>query len=305
MMITATKKLSPLLRWAGGKYNQPKIIKRLLELYEPYRDSHVWVEPFCGALGATFRVMPYRAILSDSNKWLIRFYETIKDGNNLNPEYFDKDYYDLRKILRGEMARDGYGDCLSRPDFASVFYAVNRKGFNGVWRVNASGEYNVPAGKDSQGRLLTCKMPSDYDQYFAAMDKWSFDAQPWQMQLTLKSNLMGFNRSPKFIYIDPPYDNGFVGYQAGGFTWDDQKELAEWAALSPHPVVMSNLATPRIMELYSSLGFDVEEVSARRSVSRNGDREKVVEILATKNVMTAAKFVERELGGMVMEVRSR
>jgi DNA adenine methylase len=87
-----------------------------------------------------------------------------------------------------------------------------------------------------------------------------------------------------FIYADPPYDVPFTTYSAGGFSWDDQIRLAQWLAHHPNPVIASNQATERILDLYSSLGFDIAILNAPRMISCTGDRTPAKEMLATRNL---------------------
>ncbi|NJR32253.1 MAG: hypothetical protein HC778_04620 [Chamaesiphon sp. CSU_1_12] len=90
-----------------------------------------------------------------------------------------------------------------------------------------------------------------------------------------------------FLYLDPPYDSnpeksGFTAYFGNEFGWGQQQELVEWAAQWECPVVISNLGTSRIVTLYERAGYEIEYIQAPRSISCDGNREKVWEILAKK-----------------------
>ena len=87
-----------------------------------------------------------------------------------------------------------------------------------------------------------------------------------------------------FIYADPPYDVEFTQYSKEVFTWADQVRLAEWLALHPGPVVLSNQATPRIVRLYRAHGFSLRFLDAPRRISCNGNRTPAREVLAVKNL---------------------
>ena len=87
-----------------------------------------------------------------------------------------------------------------------------------------------------------------------------------------------------FIYADPPYDVEFRQYSKEGFNWKDQVRLAHWLARFQGPVVASNQATERIVELYDSLGFQIKILDAPRMISCTGDRSKAKEMLAIKNI---------------------
>jgi DNA adenine methylase len=91
-------------------------------------------------------------------------------------------------------------------------------------------------------------------------------------------------RPTDFVYADPPYDVEFTTYSAGGFSWEDQKRAALWLAAHPGPVVLSNQATPRIVDLYARLGFTLRFAAAPRRISCNGDRSDTAEVVALKNL---------------------
>lgn len=273
MIATLTKPayLPPLLRWAGGKANQPTVYNRVAELYEPFRSSHNWTEPFCGGLGVTHRIAPQRAILSDINPYLIRFHKAIQSGVEFHwqTRMVGTPYEDLREMLNDEITGKSH---ISDPDFAALFYQINRRSFNGLWRVNRQGKFTVPVGRNSKKELLTAPFP-DTKLYQNLMQGWEFYCSHWkQVEVPERS----------FVYCDSPYDDGFSSYSKDNFHWRDQVDLAEWAAMLDCPVILSNKATDRILELYSSLGFTIEIVGAKRSVSCNGDRKKVNEVIAFK-----------------------
>lgn len=278
--VTKTTYLPPLLRWTGGKANQPTVYNRVAELYAPFRDSHIWVEPFCGGLGMSHRIAPQKAILSDINPHLIRFHKAIQSGVEFHWQTWmiGTPYEELREVLNVEIAGESQ---LSDYCFAALFYQINRRSFNGLWRVNRQGEFNVPVGRNGKGDLLVAPFP-DTKPYQELMQGWEFRCGEWQEQLAIKSNGEPVNQEPRFIYCDPPYDCDFTQYSKESFGWFRQQQLAEWAAVSPHPVVISNAATDRIIELYSNLGFTIEIVGAKRSVSCNGDRKRVDEVIAWK-----------------------
>ncbi|MCS6873029.1 MAG: DNA adenine methylase, partial [Anaerolineae bacterium] len=87
-----------------------------------------------------------------------------------------------------------------------------------------------------------------------------------------------------FVYADPPYDVEFTSYSAGGFSWDDQRRLADWLSAHTGPVLLSNQATARIIELYEAHGFQLRYFEAPRRISANGDRTPAREVLAYRNL---------------------
>lgn len=275
--MSKIKPLHPFLKWAGGK---TWLAPRLADMYEPYRKTHTWVEPFCGALGAALGVNPKYAILNDINPHLINLHRQVKRGLELDPflkkgDYNDEEsYYQLRTRFNSFQSneRTSQGE---RELLAELFYYLNRVGYRGVCRTNNSGGFNVPYGHYKKPIL-----DHDFSLYQKAFVHWQFPNFSYQDFI---DSFLEEAQPDLFVYADPPYDAGFVGY-SGSFTWDDQVNLASTLAALNCPVVASNKATDRIIDLYEGLGFVVENVSAPRKISCNGDRSPVTEILATKNL---------------------
>jgi len=272
-MITATKPLTPFLKYAGGK---TWLAPKLAEMYEPYR-TYTWIEPFCGALGATLGVMPEKAILSDVNPHLINLYRQISESDFKSPSGWEnsKEMFDhVRETFNRSLNPK---DCILAGDWwkAKAFYYLNRTCFNGLCRFNLKGEFNVGYGKFKKPILN-----HDFSVYREVFKNWEFFNLCYGDTLSIVKDSVFLTN---FVYADPPYDAGFTGYN-GSFNWNDQVNLAEMLASLNCPVVASNKETDRTVDLYKSLGFNIEIVSAPRKISCNGDRTAVREILASKNL---------------------
>jgi DNA adenine methylase len=153
---------------------------------------------------------------------------------------------------------------------AALFYYLNRTAFNGLCRFNSRGFFNVPFG-----RYKTIPYIHDFSEYAAALQNY---------ELT-DGDFTSLKLHPQdFVYADPPYDVEFTSYSAGGFSWDDQKRLAHWLADHKGPVVASNQATVRILELYRSLRFTIQLLDAPRRISCDGNRDAAREMFATRNI---------------------
>ncbi len=262
--VTQTGPLSPPLKWAGGKR---WLVPYLLPLWEPHRHRRL-VEPFCGGLAVALGLMPERALLNDVNPHLINFYRWLQRGLIITLEMrYDKEMYYAYRDRFNALIREGKEQTR---EAAELFYYLNRTGYNGLCRFNRKGEFNVPFG-----RYKRVTYRHDWTAYATPLARWEF-------------TVMDFEALPideeDFIYADPPYDVEFRDYSAGGFSWEDQVRLAEWLAQHPGPVVASNQATPRIVRLYTSLGFTLRYLEAPRRISSNGDRTPAREILALKHV---------------------
>lgn len=226
------------------------------------------MEPFIGGMAVTLGLLPDNALLNDSNPHLINFYAWLKRGLRAELEMVnDSEVYYRYRTRFNELICSGH---VESKEAAELFYYLNRTGYNGLCRFNSSGEFNVPFGK-----YKTITYTYDFTQYAYALADWQLSNGDFSA-LTINPT--------DFIYADPPYDVDFTSYSAGGFSWDDQLRLAEWLAAHPGPVVASNQATERVLDLYASYRFDVKVLPAPRMISCTGDRTPALEMLATKGV---------------------
>jgi DNA adenine methylase len=264
LLLPVAAPLAPPLKWAGGKR---WLAPHLSALYKPHNQRR-FVEPFCGALAATLGLMPERALLNDRNPHLMHFYAWVKRGLKLTlwMEY-DKELYYVHRKRFNELMREGQADSA---EAAGLFYYLNRTCFNGLCRFNQSGEFNVPFG-----RYKTVNYVRDFSAYERAFARWDFLSVDFE-SVPLESG--------DFVYADPPFDVQFTQYAKEAFGWEDQVRTAEWLARHKGPVVLSNQATDRIVELYRKLGFKLRFLDAPRRISCTGDRTPAREVLAVRNV---------------------
>lgn len=263
--IEAGKALLPSLKWAGGKR---WLVPHLLRYWQSHAGARL-VEPFCGGLSVALGLLPDRALLNDINPHLMNFYYQVRMGLVITiPMVNDETaYYACRAQLNALIARGEF----QTAEAASLFYYLNKTGYNGLCRFNASGGYNVPFG-----RYKAINYRTDFTAYQGLFCRWNFNNASFERVQLWKGD---------FVYADPPYDVPFTQYSAGGFDWDDQVKTAEWLARHDGPVVLSNQATPRIEELYRDLGYDVQFLKAPRRISCTGDRAPAPEVLASRNVV--------------------
>jgi DNA adenine methylase len=262
---TAAVPLKPPLKWAGGKR---WLLKEIKPLWLPHRHRRL-VEPLGGGLAITLGLMPERAWVNDINPHLINFYEWVRRGLTIpftEEDHNPETYYRNRDRFN-ELIRTGRADTH---EAAQLFYYLNRTGYNGLCRFNGSGEFNVPFGK--YRRVV---YERNFERYCEAFRRWEFT------HLDFKE--MNFDPSD-FIYADPPYDVEFTKYSKEDFSWSDQECLAARLAEHRGPVVLSNQATPRIINLYEKHKFHIRKIHGPRRISCNGDRTPAVEVLATRNL---------------------
>ena len=252
----------PPLKWAGGKRWLVPHLKTIWESNSRRR----YVEPFCGGLAVVLGLQPQRALLNDINPHLINFYRQVRKSLAMRIEMRndEKLFYRHRKRFN-QLVRDGKAHT---DEGAQLFYYLNRTCFNGLCRFNKGGDFNVPFGT-----YKTINYASDFDEYAKVFKRWKFTNE----------DIEALRIEPEdFVYADPPYDVEFTTYSSGGFSWDDQVRTAKRLAHHRGPVVISNQATPRIVELYEGLGFELSYLAGPRRISCTGDRTAAREVLAIK-----------------------
>ncbi len=254
--------LKPPLKWAGGKR---WLVPHLLPLWNNYSRRRL-VEPFCGGLAVALGIMPAEALLSDLNEHLINFFNRVKEGLviDISMENDEKLYYTQRTKFN-QLLKDGRQNTA---EAAGLFYYLNRTGYNGLCRFNRKGLFNVPFGSYKK---ITYRR--DFRPYSGVFKSWCFQAGDFE-NLDIEKTA--------FIYADPPYDVEFTQYSEKAFNWEDQVRLAHWLHGHRGPVVLSNQATGRIIDLYKSLDFKIHYLQGPRRISCTGERTPANEILALR-----------------------
>jgi len=258
------RELTPPLKWAGGKR---WLVPILRPLWQPHAHRRL-VEPFVGGMAVTLGLSPTSAVLNDTNTHLINLYTWLQRGLlSTIPMINDRDFYYQQRTRFNQLVTD---EQSATHETAELFYYLNRTGYNGLCRFNSKGGFNVPFG-----RYKTINYTRDFTPYSPLLSSWKFTTGDFSHVLVSSSD---------FIYADPPYDVEFTTYSPGGFSFDDQTRLAKWLAQHPGPVVASNQATERILNLYTQLGFQITIYDAPRMIACNGDRTPAREMLATRGV---------------------
>lgn len=258
---------NPLLKWAGGKR---WIVSVLSPIMKKIRKDTL-VELFAGGAALSLKLEVSKATLNDKNVHLINFYNQIRKGVDIfslgiefenDKETFYENRSKFNALIREERT--------NTPDSAALFYYLNKTAYNGLMRFNSKGFFNTPFGKYKKINYLF-----DIEHYKEIFKNWLFTNKDFADVPIPKDAI---------VYADPPYDVEFTHYNAGGFDWKDQVRLAKYLSSLLNPVILSNQATDRIIKLYESSGFDVTLIDAPRFISCNGNREKVKEVIAYKNI---------------------
>ena len=269
-----TIKARPFLKWVGGKTQLlPELIKRIPKTWN--RETDLYFEPFVGAGALFWELQPKCAYLSDANAELFNtwlafekcyvedFFEHLRE---LASHYIVKPeemYYAIRNLTYAECLEA----CLQCSASRTVF--LNKAGFNGLYRVNKAGKFNVPWGQNPNATIF------DEENLTACRDAIH------ACDLTLER--CDFESAPhpapgSLWYADPPYmpiskTSNFTAYTSGGFTYVDQLRLVIYAAKLKAEgvhVLLSQAAEEGLIDQYRRCGFTCDLVQARRSVNSVG-----------------------------------
>lgn len=258
----------PFLKWAGGK--------RWLTTKHAYlfpTDYNTYIEPFLGSGAVYFYLQPKQALLSDANEELIGTYIQIRDNwagvQSILQDYqrhHNKDfYYDLRS--------KSFKDPVKR---AARFLYLNRTCWNGLYRVNMKGKFNVPIGTKNTVILDT--------DNFEATAKLLQNAK---LCVADFQKLIDASQKGDFLFVDPPYTvkhnlNGFVKYNEQIFSWEDQIRLRDCidnALIRGVKILLTNADHDSIKDLYSDIG-EMESLHRASVISGNaGARGKYSELI--------------------------
>lgn len=243
-------KPKPFVKWVGGKRQLLRQFREL-GLYPPEDFNPItntYCEPFVGGGAVFFDLLPKNAELSDLNNELVTTYNVIKNNvdeliRSLQKHIYDKEYY---LEVRAKKVDD-----LSDVEIASRFIFLNRTGFNGLYRVNKSGQFNVPFGRYSNPVICD---EDNLRRVSDALQDVTITHQDYK-------NVLKTAKSGDFIYLDPPYypintTSSFTSYTAEGFLEKEHTELRD-TFVKLHEkdcfVMLSNSDTPFINDLYSGL----------------------------------------------------
>lgn len=268
-----TIKIKPFIRWAGGKQN---LVKELSENL-PKSFSGRYFEPFLGAGSLFFYNSFKNNILADINPILVSTYNFIKESpsevslrlENHRKKISEEYYYKIREKFNRDIRKETF-------DQAANFIFLNHTSYNGIFRVNQKGEYNVPFGK------MKAAIPS-----FDHLSKVSEKLQNSLIICSSYEKLLENVRSNDFVYLDPPYPplNGtsfFQHYTIDKFPAEEQINVSKKAqSLSDNGilVMISNAETPIILDLYK--GWNIKKVKAFRYINTKAKRIQVNELIIT------------------------
>lgn len=260
----------PFLKWAGGK-------TKLLTQYTQYfpKDFKTYYEPFLGGGAVFFYLQPKDAVVTDINLDLINAYCCVRDKlerlmpllENHQQRHSKEYYYQVRShLVTTELER------------AARLIYLNKTCFNGLYRQNSKGLFNVPIGKYKNPKVYNPDLLGSVSKVLKSV----------KIEVRSFESVLDYAKLNDFVYFDPPYyplslTSNFTAYSCYSFNEHDQVKLRNISielAKSGVQVMLSNSDCPFIRELYKN--FNIYEISAARAINSNAEkRGKITEVLIT------------------------
>lgn len=266
--------LAPPLKWAGGKRWFAANYKYLIP-----KEFTKYIEPFVGSGAIFFEIQPKEALLADLNEELINLYKIIRDKPN-----------DLGKIMKQHQANHSHDYyykirsmiCTTDLTRAARTLYLNRTCWNGLYRVNLKGEFNVPKGTKDKVIYET----DNFQLLSSALKNAELKCQDFELSIDAAGK-------GDFLFIDPPYtvahnNNGFIKYNQNLFSWSDQIRLRNAVLRAAHrgaQIIVTNANHQSVKDLYSDKAFETQIVTRASTISgTNKSRGKFEEIVIRANI---------------------
>ena len=276
------KEITPLVKWAGGK----RQLLDELKMHMP-KKYKTYYEPFFGGGALFFAIQPKNAVINDLNTELANLYRTVRTNNSYKKlletldkheaEHSEEYYYNLRNIDRNKEAYNK----MNRYERSARTLYINKACFNGLYRVNSKGEFNVPF--NGKKTIKTYELNNLYAMHeYLSSNNIKICSKDYE-------KVVGTAKKGDFVYFDPPYDvledkQSFTSYTKVDFGKKEQERLCKvFKRLSKRGVklMLSNSNTNFIKELYKD--FNIHIVKARRNINSKGDNRGAVEEVIITN----------------------
>lgn len=270
----------PILKWAGGKR---QILGEILSLFPKDYQERTFHEPMVGGGAVTFHIKPVRGTINDVNPRLTTFYKVVRDHpealieENKTHKNDETYYYEARAEFNKPIHRGN----LSPIREASLLLFLNRTCFNGLYRENSKGEFNVPFGRYSNPDFVQAERIQKCSRILANLEILNRDF----------SYVLDKAEPGDLIYFDPPYQPvsetaNFTEYSKEGFDFQAQQRLRDVCVQLDEKgvrMVLSNSWATIVRELYETIdAFTIHRVTAQREISSKVEtRGDVYEMLVT------------------------
>ena len=245
-------KIKPFIKWAGGKYRLSDEFLKILPNIDFKKNKYI--EPMVGSGGFLFNLNPKKAYISDINENLIYTYCTIRDNVHelielleLYKDSHSADFYYFQRNLYNKLKNLDE----NRLELSALFIYLNKTCFNGLYRENSKGDFNVPLGKDSNDNLLPMAYNEDNLKYISKFLKNK------EIKCHGYEEILNIINEGDFVYLDPPYiplnKSSFTKYSKSDFTLNNHKKLSNFCSkLSDLGAffMLSNSDIPKTREIY-------------------------------------------------------
>lgn len=272
------EKLSPFVKWAGGKKQLTKILKEKMP-----KEYNKYYEPFIGGGALFFEVQPKNAVINDVNKQLLNIYRQLADDSEqviskikeLDSRQCDKEFY-LKM-------RENYNNKIQKNELdaecAALMIWINKHCFNGLYRVNKKGLFNVPYNNKETGSSMNEENLRSIGYYLKSNNIEIIEGDFEQACEAIKPG--------DFVYFDSPYipinkTSNFTDYTKDGFSYEDHCRLAKLFKKLDSigvKVMLSNNNVDLVYELYH--GFKINVVDVKRAINSNATRRVGKEVIIT------------------------
>ena len=266
--------MKPIIKWVGGKHGSIQIIKEMLPpTYNRY------YEPFLGGGAVLLELNPKEAYVNDINSELINMYIQVREdvegvirylsSLDWTHEQSGSDPKEVYYAVRGLFNNHRGEKTLEQ---AARFIYLNKHCFNGLYRENSKGEFNVPFNGKLTGGSFDAEHLREVSKQIHDVMFMNGDFEDC-VYYADKSDL---------VFLDPPYDNSFTDYTSAGFERDQQVRVANiFKKLSDEGCycMLTNHDTPLIRDLYKD--YNIKVIDVRRSINRNGNDRKGKEVIIT------------------------
>lgn len=278
MKLVNERRMSPVLKWAGGK-------TQLLEAIAARMPAHYdrYFEPFIGGGAVLLAVSPEKAAVNDINEQLINLYSQLKSNapmlidivSELDRRPCDAEmYYSIRERYNAKISAN-----ILDVECAALMIWLNKHCFNGLYRVNNKGLFNVPYNNKTTGKSIDVENVLAISEYLQSADI-SISCSDFEKAC---ENV----RSGDFVYFDSPYvpvssTADFTDYTKDGFSYNDHLRLAQlFKRLDSRgaKLMLSNNDVPLVYELYE--GYNIQGLDVKRMINRNAAKRTSRELLIT------------------------
>ncbi|MGH8014884.1 MAG: DNA adenine methylase [Candidatus Zixiibacteriota bacterium] len=276
--------VGPFLRWVGGKQNLVRELSNLVKRAFLNQNS-VYFEPFLGAGSLFFAINPSKSVLSDANEHLMHCYKIVKDSPKTLYRYLQDHkkktsktyYYKVRNAFNSEIKKRNSGQNEFTISQAARFIYLNRTCFNGIFRVNEKGYFNVPYATKKDLLLPDFKELANLSRRLKSAQLYTFSYE----------NILNMVKPNDFVYLDPPYppikqSSNFNHYTQKRFDDVEHINVGEFARILDElgcKVLISNADTPTVRKTYKK--WNKIAFTITRFVSCKSDRKRARELILT------------------------